>query len=172
MGSCKLWHLHTSLSHTKFPSYNPKSSLVVVVYGMPLLVHGGTIYFDRLRPARETWIADRLIETSTGIKMIVSSTCHNLCPRTFPLLLLPIFTVYFVLFVIGKPKTPFPPKQKDGTEDVDCGGMQRKLEAYNHVLDQEMAATMRDGGKRRQQQFLIHCTWNSRREYTLRPALC
>ena len=71
---------------------------------MPLLVHGGTIYFDRLRPARETWIADRLIETSTGIKMIVSSTCHNLCPRTFPLLLLPIFTVYFVLFVIGKPK--------------------------------------------------------------------
>ena len=36
--------------------------------------------------------------------MIVSSTCHNLCPRTFPLLLLPIFTVYFVLFVIGKPK--------------------------------------------------------------------
>ena len=41
--------------------------------------------------------------------------------------------------------------------------MQRKLEAYNHVLDQEMA-TMRDGGKRRQQQFLIHCTW-ARREY-------
>lgn len=43
--------------------------------------------------------------------------------------------------------------------------MQRKLEAYNHVLDQEMATTMRDGGKRRQQQFLIHCTWNNRREY-------
>ena len=48
-------------------------------------------------------------------------------------------------------------------EDVDSSGMQRKLEAYNHVLDQEMA-TLRDvtGGagnnKRRQQQFLNHCT--------------
>lgn len=43
-------------------------------------------------------------------------------------------------------------------EDVDTSGMARKLEAYNHVFDQEMA-TLRDGGgsnKRRQQQFL-HC---------------
>lgn len=44
-------------------------------------------------------------------------------------------------------------------EDLDSSGMQRKLEAYNHVLEQEMA-TLRDGGtnnKRRQQQFLNHC---------------
>lgn len=52
-------------------------------------------------------------------------------------------------------------KIKD-SEDVDPGGMQRKLEAYNHVLDQEMSS-MRDGGKRRQQQFLIHCTYFSKK---------
>lgn len=45
--------------------------------------------------------------------------------------------------------------------------MQRKLEAYNHVLDQEMTRAGNAGGQcgtggagsghRRQQQFIIHC---------------
>ncbi|XP_045034176.1 protein unc-13 homolog B isoform X3 [Daphnia magna] len=51
------------------------------------------------------------------------------------------------------------------SEDVDLGGMQRKLEAYNHVLDQEMSS-MRDGGKRRQQQFLIHSGLSEDSDYT------
>jgi len=41
-------------------------------------------------------------------------------------------------------------------QDVDTSDMQRKLEAYNHVLDQEMATLGRDGNRR--QQFVTHCT--------------
>lgn len=60
----------------------------------------------------------------------------------------------------------------DGGSGIS-GGIQRKLEAYNHVLDQEMASLTQGGGiggcgvlnngaannKRRQQQFLNHCTF-------------
>ena len=72
-------------------------------------------------------------------------------------------------------------------EDADCGEMQRKLEAYNHVLDQEMTGVRGAaghygagnnsagsggnggvGGHRRQQQFVIHC----KSVTTKRIALC
>ncbi len=44
-------------------------------------------------------------------------------------------------------------------QDVDTSDMQRKLEAYNHVLDQEMATLGRADINRRQ-QFLTHCKLN------------